>query len=208
MICSVDTSAPLTLGQLPDDLTSGLAAFPVCVGRAKAVAEAIRPLVSGWIEDNYSTMTNSAPQRQTHRSDPAVPAFDDSGPCTVMDAKCGVCARGARWIARNDRKGEFRIIPMQSPLGAALLRHYGMSPEDPSSWLYLADGQAFVSAEAIIRLGQRLGGRWRGLVVLRLLPRGARDWLYQRLARNRYRISRPVDLCSLPDPDVQRRLLQ
>jgi len=124
-----------------------------------------------------------------------------------MDAMCGVCARSARWIARNDTVAEFRIIPMQSELGSALLRHYGMDPSDPSSWLYLADGQAVSSMEAVIRVGRRLGGLSRGLAVLRILPGGALDWLYQRLARNRYRLMGRVDLCAMPDPEVQRRLL-
>ena len=153
-------------------------------------------------------MTGKTVQPQTHRGAPDVPPLDHDGPCAVMDAMCGVCARGARWIARNDKAGEFRIVPMQSELGGALLRHYGMDPGDPASWLYLADGQAVSSMEAVIRVGQRLGGRSRALVLLRILPRRLQDWLYRRLARNRYRLMGRVDLCAMPDPDVQRRLLR
>ena len=95
---------------------------------------------------------------RSYRSDPSVPDFDDDGPRTVMDARCGLCARGARWIARSDRKQEFRIIPAQSELGAALFRHYGLDPLDPVSWLYIVDGKAYTSLDAIIRVGRRLGG--------------------------------------------------
>jgi len=42
------------------------------------------------------------------RDDPGVPDFEDTGCFTVMDATCGLCARGAKWIARNDRDGVFR----------------------------------------------------------------------------------------------------
>ena len=153
-------------------------------------------------------MPNRSVLSQTHREDLAIARFDDTGPCAVMDAMCGVCAKGARWIARNDRAREFTIIPMQSQLGSALLRHYGMDPADPTSWLYLADGNAYTSMDAIIRTGQRLGGWSRALGLLRVLPAGVLDWLYQRLARNRYRILGQVDLCALPDPDVQQRLLR
>ncbi len=142
----------------------------------------------------------------SYRLDPAVPAFSDDGPRTVMDAQCALCAQGARWISRNDRSGEFRIIPQQSDLGAALLRHYGMDPTDPSSWLYLVNGEAFTSLDAVIRVGQRFGGAWRLLAVLRVLPRPVQDFLYARVARNRYRLGR-VDLCEMPDTDVQKRLM-
>ncbi|MBT0956194.1 DUF393 domain-containing protein [Alphaproteobacteria bacterium KMM 3653] len=144
----------------------------------------------------------------SHRSDAAVPAFDDAGVICVMDAMCGVCARGAKWIARRDRAEEVRIVPMQSPLGAALLRHYGMDAADPTSWLLLEGGRAYGSADAVMRMGARLGGAARLLGVFRVLPRGLRDWLYQRLARNRYRLARRVDLCAMPDADVQKRLMR
>ena len=60
-----------------------------------------------------------------------------------MDAHCALCARGAAWIARNDRLAEFKIVPLQSELGNALMIHYAMDPEDPTSWLYLEDGRAY-----------------------------------------------------------------
>jgi len=125
-----------------------------------------------------------------------------------MDATCGLCAKGARWIAYNDKANEFRIIPQQSALGAVLLRHYGLDPDDPTSWLYLEDGLPYVSAEAVIRCGQRLGGPWRALLALRIIPKPLLHRLYLWVARNRYRLSGRADLCALPDPAIQARLLR
>lgn len=142
------------------------------------------------------------------RSDAAVPAFADTGPVTVMDAHCGLCARGARWIARNDTEAAFRIIPLQSDLGAALMRHFGMAPDDPLSWLYLEDGCGYSSMDATILVGRRLGGIWRSLALLRIVPKRLRDIGYGMVARNRYKIMGRVDLCAMPDPAVQARLLQ
>ncbi len=142
------------------------------------------------------------------RDDPAVPAFPDTGPVTVMDATCGLCARGAKWIARNDHAAEFRIIPLQSELGHAVMRHFGMDPSDPLSWLYLEDGLGYSSLDATIKVGARLGGVWRGLAALRVVPQGLRDWAYGVVARNRYKVMGRADLCGLPDADIQKRLLQ
>lgn len=148
-----------------------------------------------------------APKPYSYRDDPAVPGFHDAGPVTVMDAHCALCARGARWIARNDSKLEFRIVPVQSPLGAALLKHYGMDPGDPVSWLYLEDGMAYHSLDALIQVGQRLGGVWSLLSVLRIFPASIRGGLYRVVARNRYRLFGRADLCSVPDEQVRKRLL-
>lgn len=126
---------------------------------------------------------------------------------TVMDARCSLCARGAAWIARNDRAQEFTIIPLQSDVGNALMRHYGLDPGDPTSWLYVEDGRAYTSLDAFIRVGRRLGGVWKGFGLLRILPRSLQDIMYRAVARNRYRIFGTTDLCTLPDAEVQKRLL-
>ena len=142
------------------------------------------------------------------RGDPTVPEFDDTGPFVVMDAMCGLCAKCARWIARSDKAGEFRIIPMQSSLGRALFIHYGLDPDDPASWPYVVDGAAYTSFDGMIRAGRRMGGLSAALVAFRIVPRPIQDWLYVRVARNRYRFLGRADLCAMPDPDVQARLIR
>lgn len=144
----------------------------------------------------------------SYRDDPAVPAFSEVECITIMDAQCALCARGAKWIARNDAAEEFRIIPIQSQRGSALMRHYGLDPDDPSSWLYIEEGKAYASMDAIIRVGKRLGGKWRALGLLRVMPVWLQNRIYYAIARNRYRLSGRADLCALPDPEVQKRLLR
>jgi hypothetical protein len=36
-----------------------------------------------------------------------------------------------------------------------------MDPTDPTSWLYLENGHAFASRDALMRAGKWLGGIWR-----------------------------------------------
>jgi predicted DCC family thiol-disulfide oxidoreductase YuxK len=141
------------------------------------------------------------------RRDPQVPSFEDAGPLAVMDADCAVCSWGARMIHRLDGSGTVRICPVQSPLGAALIRHYGLRPDDPESWLFIDDGVAHKDFEAVLHACRRFGGWGRLAFVLHACPRPLRDWLYRRLARNRYAIFGRADMCALPDPAFRRRLI-
>lgn len=143
-----------------------------------------------------------------YRDDPTVPPFDDSAPVAVIDAECAICSWGARMIHRLDRKGTTRICPIQSPLGTALLTRHGLNPQDPASWLFLDEGIAHKDFEAVLHAGQRYGGLGHLTLALRLIPRPVRDWLYIRLARNRYRLFGRAELCALPDPALQRRILR
>ena len=144
----------------------------------------------------------------SYLQDGDVPPFTASDMICVMDARCSLCARGASWIARNDRDHMFTIIPMQTDLGAALLTHYGMNPIDPTSWLFLENGRAYSSIGAVIRVGQRLGGIWKGLGVLRVIPTPILDMVYRVIARNRYKVFGSTDMCAMPDTNVQERLLK
>lgn len=144
----------------------------------------------------------------SYRNDTRVPDFDDGAPIAVMDAECAICSWGARMIHRLDRSGTVRICPIQSPLGTALLQHYGLETDDPSTWLFIENGVAHVDFEAVMHAGHRFGGIGHLTSVLFILPKRLRDWLYQRLARNRYAMFGKADMCALPDPAFQRRLMR
>jgi predicted DCC family thiol-disulfide oxidoreductase YuxK len=147
-------------------------------------------------------------QPYSYRDDPTVPDFDDRGPVTFMDGNCVLCTSGARLIARFDRRCEFKICRVQTPTGRAVLQHFGVDPDDPESWLYLVDGRAYTSLDAMIRAGVRVGGLGWLLQVFRILPRGMQDWLYRRLALNRYRLFGRIDMCAVPDPALRARLIE
>jgi predicted DCC family thiol-disulfide oxidoreductase YuxK len=52
-----------------------------------------------------------------------------------------------------------------------------------------------------------MGGWFRVLKALRLLPRPLRDWVYDIVARNRYRWFGKVEACALLTPEQKSRLL-
>ncbi len=146
--------------------------------------------------------------RFSYLQDSAVPAFEGGNVFTVMDAHCALCVRGAVWIARNDTRKEFTIIPVQSATGYALLTHYGVDPDDPTSWLYIEDGVAYCSMDALMRVGHRLGGIYKLFSIMRVVPKFVQDFLYRFVARNRYKYFGTADMCALPDAEVQKRLLK
>ena len=134
--------------------------------------------------------------------------IEHKGPICVMDAQCALCAWGARWISRGDKRYRFRIVPLQSEKGRLLMDHYGMDADDPASWLLLQAGIGYSASDAVIRTAGELGGLWRIFVVFRLIPRQLLDTLYYLIARHRIRWFGRTDLCALPDPEIQKRLLQ
>ncbi len=156
------------------------------------------PFHDGWPRDRpYS-----------YRADPAVPRFPDDKAVLVFDGVCVLCSGFARFILERDRDFAFRFTTAQSPLGQALFRHYGLATDDFETNLVLADGRAYAKLDSVAIAGVRLGGLWRLLSVLRLVPRPIADWTYDRVARNRYRLFGRSEACMMPPPEWRERFIE
>ena len=126
----------------------------------------------------------------------------------VMDGTCALCAFGAKMVHRLDKSGTIKIAPIQGETGAALMVAHGLDPLDPDSWLFIEeDGTVTRDLEALIRLGRRTGGIGWLLVWLKVFPKSARNWMYARVARNRYAMFGRTEMCEIPDEGLRARLL-
>lgn len=143
----------------------------------------------------------------SYRTDPAVPPFPDDKPLILFDGVCGLCSASARFVLRHDRRGQFRLAAAQSPLGRALFRHYGFDPEAMETVLVVAEGRAYAKTDAALLVLARLGPPWSAARAAQLLPRALADRLYDRLARNRYRVLGRRDRCMVPRPEWRERFI-
>jgi predicted DCC family thiol-disulfide oxidoreductase YuxK len=143
--------------------------------------------------------------RFSYRSDPSVPAFDDSKALFVFDGVCVLCSGGAAWLMRHDRHGRVNFASAQSAVGQELYKHYGMKMDD--SYLLIHDGGAYTASRGYLQLFTILGGFWKVLRVGQVIPESWRDGAYAMVARNRYRWFGKVEYCTLLTDEQRRRLL-
>jgi predicted DCC family thiol-disulfide oxidoreductase YuxK len=128
-------------------------------------------------------------------------------PLIVFDGICHLCTGFVRFVIRWDRAALFQFLPAQSPRGEALYARLGLKSVDWDSNLLVLEGRVYTELDAFIEIARRFGGLWRLMPVLYAIPRPIRDWLYNRLARNRYRWFGKRDVCYLPTPELASRFL-
>jgi predicted DCC family thiol-disulfide oxidoreductase YuxK len=143
----------------------------------------------------------------SYRRDPLVPPFADDKALIVYDGVCVLCSHAMRTIARRDSNGHYRFANAQSPVGQALLRHYGLDPDTVETVLLIERGRAYGKLDMVARVAARLGGIYRGLQLFAILPRSAQDWCYDRVANNRYRLFGRTDVCMMPDSEWRGRVI-
>lgn len=105
----------------------------------------------------------------------------------VFDGVCNLCTSASRWILRHDHREVFQVVPAQSEAGRELLRPHGLDGDRLPSLVVLRQGQALLRSEAVLEIARHLGGGWPLLRLFRVVPRRLLDWLYDGLARHRYR---------------------
>jgi predicted DCC family thiol-disulfide oxidoreductase YuxK len=103
----------------------------------------------------------------------------------VYDGECGFCSRLARWVERHDRRGRVSARPNQEP---GLIELLGLTrlEVDRASWA-VERGARFEGAAGISRVLRELGGGWRVVGSLYLVPPigWVEERYYSRVARRR-----------------------
>jgi predicted DCC family thiol-disulfide oxidoreductase YuxK len=127
------------------------------------------------------------------------------GPVWLYDGVCALCCWAVRYALRHEQAPVIRFVAMQSGEGRGLAKIYRLNPDDPKSFLFIEAGQAYAKGDAVLAIARYLRGPARLIGWARLLPRPVRDWLYDRIAGNRYRLLRRRPRCLMPDPGAGHR---
>ena len=109
----------------------------------------------------------------------------------LYDGDCALCSSQVRFIKRRDRGNRFRFVPLQTEEGREILREAGLPDNELDTVVYAKSGRHYVRSSAVLGILRDLGGGWRLLRVLAIIPPGLRDFFYNLVARNRHRLSTP-----------------
>ncbi|MBK1874457.1 thiol-disulfide oxidoreductase DCC family protein [Marinobacter sp. 1-3A] len=142
--------------------------------------------------------------KQKPQSQPNVATQD---PVVLFDGVCRLCAAWARFLIRFDKKRRFKLATVQSPEGQAILQSHGF-PTDYYETMLLAEGpDIYTKSTAFFRVMRELPWPWPLACIGWVVPSVIRDWLYDRIALNRYKLFGRYDACVIPNKDHDSRFL-
>ncbi len=140
-----------------------------------------------------------------------IPEQAEAAPDLVFyDGGCGLCHHTVLFTLRHDLEGtRFRY----APIGGSAFQD-AFAPEQratlPDSVIIrTTDGRTLTRSDAVLHIGERLGGVWAALArVMGLLPRWLLDWGYDRIARVRKQLfAAPKTACPMLPPGLRGRFL-
>ena len=129
-------------------------------------------------------------------------------PVILFDGVCNLCNRSVQFIINRDPTGIFRCAPLQSETGKNLLSKFDLPNDKFDSITLVENNEYYLRSTAALKILQRLGALWKIVYVFMLVPRPVRDYIYDIVARNRYKWYGKRAECMIPSSDIESRFLE
>jgi predicted DCC family thiol-disulfide oxidoreductase YuxK len=131
----------------------------------------------------------------------------------LYDGVCAFCNGVVRFLMKRDRDKRMWFASLQSAFAGEVLARHGRTAAT-SDTMYLVTGlgtsgeQLSWKSAAALALASALPWPWRWSAALRVVPRVARDAVYDLVARVRYRIFGKHETCPIPPPEWRERFIE
>lgn len=126
----------------------------------------------------------------------------------LFDGVCNLCNSTVQFVSKYDKKDVFRFVALQSNLGKEIIKHIGISDQNIDSVvLYEPNVAYYYKSDAAIQIAKNLGGFFHFGTVFRILPAGFRNFIYDYVAKNRYKWFGEKDNCMIPTKEIASKFL-
>ena len=125
----------------------------------------------------------------------------------LFDGFCNFCSSSVRFIIPRDKNRRFSFAAAQTETGLALQSRYQLGTLASHSLVLIRKDRVYSKSGAALEIARKLRGLWPVFYVLILLPPFFRDFFYDLLAKNRYRLLGKRDSCYIPSADEEDRFI-
>ncbi|MCR9181607.1 MAG: thiol-disulfide oxidoreductase DCC family protein [Flavobacteriaceae bacterium] len=125
----------------------------------------------------------------------------------LFDGVCNLCNGSVVFIIKRDKKDVFRFAAIQSEEGRQLIQNYNIDTSKIDSILLLDGETYYTKSTAALKIARHLKGGYPLLYGFMILPRFLRNWVYDIIARNRYKWFGKKESCMIPTPELKAKFL-
>ncbi|MEO9872124.1 thiol-disulfide oxidoreductase DCC family protein [Ekhidna sp.] len=129
-------------------------------------------------------------------------------PIIFFDGVCNLCNSSIQFILKKDKKERFLFASLQSGYAKQNLPYYLLGDKNSLQSIILKDGDTIrKKSSAVLEISKSLSGLLPLLYIFIIVPIFLRDWVYDIVARNRYKWFGEKDQCMIPSPELRNRFI-
>jgi predicted DCC family thiol-disulfide oxidoreductase YuxK len=125
----------------------------------------------------------------------------------LFDGVCNFCSFWVNFIIDRDEEKKFKFAALQSDAGQKLLERYNLPKDSFETFILIKQNNYFIKSSAALIIAKNLKGIWKLFYVLVIIPKPVRDYLYNIIAKNRYKWFGKREYCRIPLPEEKERFL-
>jgi predicted DCC family thiol-disulfide oxidoreductase YuxK len=132
---------------------------------------------------------------------------DHKKPIILFDGVCNFCNAMVNFIIEQDKKNVFLFATLQSESGKKLLEQFHINWQHRDSFVVIETDKAYMKSDAALKLYNKLPWYWKWTQVFWIVPKIIRDWVYNVVAKNRYKWFGKRQECMVPTLRVKDKFL-
>ena len=127
----------------------------------------------------------------------------------LFDGVCNLCNSSVLYVIKRDKANKFLFAPLQSEIGQEIINAFNIDTEETDSILLYDPNERriYQKSTAALRIGKSLGFPVNLSVIFFVVPTFIRNWVYDYIARNRYKWYGKKESCMIPTPELQAKFL-
>jgi len=125
----------------------------------------------------------------------------------LFDGICNLCNSSVNFIIKNDAKEHFLFASLQSDAAKEILLHLPSNNLNLNSIVLIENGNFYEKSTAALRISKHLNGGYKALYAFIIVPKLIRDWVYNLIAKNRYKWFGKKEHCMIPTEELQYRFI-
>lgn len=122
-----------------------------------------------------------------------------------FDGVCNLCNGAVNFVIERDPNSLFKLAPLQSDIAVNYLDEDRISSLD--SIVLYENGKIYEKSTAALRIAKKLNGAWFLLYAFIIIPPFIRNFIYDIIAKHRYKWFGKSDTCRMPSQNIKDRFL-
>ena len=126
----------------------------------------------------------------------------------LFDGVCNLCDASVQYIIKHDKNDIFLFTALQSDVGQQIIKEFNIDTNKIDSIiLYSNEHGISYKSTAALKIASKLGFPRNLLSVFLIIPTIIRNWVYDYIAKNRYKWYGKKEECMIPTPDLKSKFL-
>lgn len=126
----------------------------------------------------------------------------------LFDGVCNLCNASINFVIDRDKNRYFRYSALQSESGATFLEKFQMPTRVFSSIILVEGDKYYTRSTAALRIARKMDGLWPLMYGFIIIPPFIRNFVYDIIARNRYKWFGKEETCRIPTPELKSLFLE